>query len=399
MSHVTAATASLECFAVAAPGLEPLVLAELAELAVRADGAILPGAPEPGGVGFRADRRGLYAANLHLRIVSRVLVRVGTFHASAFHELERHAERLPWREFVAAGQAVEFRVTSRKSRLYHQDAIAQRLLGAVTGSVPDAAGAPGRETTAGAPQEFVVRVFRDECTISADASGELLHRRGYRLASAKAPLRETLAAAMLAGSGWQGSAPLIDPMCGSGTIPIEAARMARGIPAGLGRDFAFMRWPGFDGKEWERILLLAEQRVLARAPAPIMGSDRDAGAVAAAAANAARAGVEGDIEWRRAAISALAPPAAAGWIVTNPPYGVRVGERRRLRDLYAQLGNVARRCCPGWEVAFLAAYPELERQTRLPLTMRFGTENGGIRVRLVQGSVPRDREGERNDAP
>ena len=135
MSHVTASAAGFECFAVAAPGLEPLVLAELAELAVAVDGAVVPGTAEPGGVGFRADRPGLYAANLHLRIASRVLVRVGTFHASAFHELERHAERLPWREFVAAGQAVEFRVTSRKSRLYHQDAIAQRLSGAVTGSV------------------------------------------------------------------------------------------------------------------------------------------------------------------------------------------------------------------------------------------------------------------------
>ena len=383
MSHVTAGAAGLECFAVAAPGLEPLALGELSALAAAADGAIVPGAVEPGGVGFRADRAGLYVANLHLRVASRVLVRVGAFHASAFHELQRQAERLAWREFVAAGRPVEFRVTSRKSRLYHQDAIAQRL-SAVAGAVPDAADAR--------PQEFIVRLFRDECTISADASGELLHRRGYRLASAKAPLRETLAAAMLAGSGWDGSAPLIDPMCGSGTIPIEAARLARRIPPGLGREFAFMRWPGFDEKDWERVLLQARNRVLARAPAPIIGSDRDAGAVAAATANAVRAGVDGDIEWRRAAISALAPPAATGWIVTNPPYGVRVGERRGLRDLYAQLGNVARRCCPGWEVAFLAAHAELERQTGLPLTERFGTENGGIRVRLVQGRVPRSLE-------
>jgi putative N6-adenine-specific DNA methylase len=378
MSHVTAAGMDLECFAVAAPGLEPLVAAEL-----RALGELQPvavGETEPGGVSFRADRAGLYAANLHLRIASRVLVRIGAFHTSAFHELERHAARLPWGEFVASGQPVAFRVTSRKSRLYHQDAIAQRLLAAAGGATPTT-------SEEDAAQEFIVRLFRDECTVSADASGELLHRRGYRLATAKAPLRETLAAAMLVGSGWDGSAPLVDPMCGSGTIPIEAALLARRIPPGMARRFAFMGWPGFDESAWERLVRQARECVLPRAPVPILGSDRDAGAVAASAANAERAGVAGDIKWRRAAISAIVPPPGPGWIVTNPPYGVRVGERRLLRDLYAQLGNVARRCCPGWEVAFLAAHRELERQTGLEPAERFTTENGGIRVRLVQGRV------------
>jgi putative N6-adenine-specific DNA methylase len=332
-------------------------------------------------VSFRADRAGLYAANLYLRIASRVLVRIGAFHASAFHELERHTARLPWREFVASGSPVAFRVTSRKSRLYHQDAIAQRLLAVAGGARPST-------SEEDAAQEFVVRLFRDECTVSVDASGELLHRRGYRMATAKAPLRETLAAAMLVGAGWDGSAPLIDPMCGSGTIPIEAALLARRIPPGMARRFAFMRWPAFDESLWERLVRQARERVLPRAPVPILGSDRDAGAVAASVANAERAGVGGDVEWRRAAISAMTPPPGRGWIVTNPPYGVRVGERRQLRDLYAQLGNVVRRCCPGWEVAFLAAHPELERQTGLEQAVRFMTKNGGIRVRLVQGRVP-----------
>ena len=377
MSHITAADWDLECFAAAAPGLESLVAEELRALGELQ--SVVVGETEPGGVSFRAGRAGLYAANLHLRIASRVLVRIGAFHASAFHELERHAARLPWREFLASGRPVAFRVTSRKSRLYHQDAIAQRLLAA----------AGGTTTSEGDPaQEFIVRLFRDECTVSADASGELLHRRGYRLETAKAPLRETLAAAMLAGAGWDGSASMVDPMCGSGTIPIEAALLARRVPPGLARRFAFMRWPGFDQSGWEQLVRQARERILQRAPVAILGSDRDAGAVAASAANAERAGVAGDIEWRRAAISAMAPPPGRGWIITNPPYGVRVGERRELRDLYAQLGNVARRCCPGWEVAFLAAHPELERQTGLEPAVRFTTENGGIRVRLVQGSVP-----------
>jgi len=388
MSHVTAIRPPMTCFAVAAPGLEPLLADELRGLQSRY--SLELDTPETGGVAFRADAAGLYAANLHLRIASRVLVRVGAFHAAAFHELERHAARLPWDELVREGQPVAFRVTSRKSRLYHQDAVAERLLVAVGSRVRGAASAlAGSATAAGAePQEFFVRLVRDECVVSVDASGELLHRRGYRLASAKAPLRETLAAAMLAGAGWDGSAPLMDPMCGSGTIPIEAALLARRVPPGLNRGFAFERWPVFDEPAWRAVLSAARERILPAAPAPIQGSDRDAGAVRAAAANAERAGVGGDVEWRRAAISAIEPPREPGWVVTNPPYGVRVGERKRLRDLYAQFGNVMRAKCAGWEVAVLTSHPELEHQTGLPLTPRLGTENGGLRVRLMRARVP-----------
>ena len=381
MSHVTAPVAELACFAVAAPGLEPLVGAELQ--AIRARHPLTIEAPEPGGLGFRTDLAGLYAANLHLRIASRVLVRVGSFHAAAFHELERHARRLPWSHFVKDGQSVSFRVTSRKSRLYHQDAVAERLLAAVGAGLAVAPAEDG-----GAAQEFVIRLHRDQCMVSADASGELLHRRGYRLDTGKAPLRETLAAAMLAAAGWTGQAPLLDPMCGSGTIPIEAAMLARRIPPGIDRSFPFERWPEFDRELWRTVRDMARDRMLAASPVPILGSDRDAGAVQAATGNAERAGVGADVTWRRAAVSAIEPPRPTGWVVTNPPYGVRVGERNRLRDLYAQFGNVMRAKCPGWEVAMLTAHSELERQTGLPLESRFETTNGGIRVRLMRARVP-----------
>jgi len=381
MSHVTVSIPNLACFAVAAPGLEPFVADELRVL--RGIHPMAVEASEPGGVGFGTDRAGLYAANLHLRIASRVLVRIGTFHASAFRQLERQAARLPWGEFVGGGRRVEFRVTSRKSRLYHQDAVAERLHAAVASQASGAIPHDGGD----APQEFVVRLFRDQCTVSADASGELLHRRGYRLETAKAPLRETLAAAMLAGAGWTATAPLLDPLCGSGTIPIEAAMVARGIPPGLARGFAFQRWPGFDERLWSAVLDSARERILPTSPVRLLGSDRDPGAIEAATANAARAGVGGDVEWRRAAISAIEPPLGPGWVVTNPPYGVRVGDRGRLRDLYAQLGHVLRAKCPGWEVAMLTAHPSLEGQTGLGLEPRFSTENGGLRVRLMRARV------------
>jgi putative N6-adenine-specific DNA methylase len=372
----------LSCFASCAIGLESILARELAELAPQR--TIQVDNMEPGGVQFTAGLAGVYASNLHLRTASRIVVRLGGFRASTFHELERRARRLPWNTFVRPGAGLEIRVTSRKSRLYHQEAVAQRL----ETFVREATGAPGDSGSAPAGQAIAVRLYRDQCTISVDSSGELLHRRGYRQATAKAPLRETLGAAMLLASGWDGSGPLLDPMCGSGTIPIEAALLARRIPPGLRRRFAFQDWPGFDSALWQQLQREGAERMLPAADVPILGSDRDEGAVAAARANAERAGVSGDIAFRRAAISAVDPPNRAGWLVTNPPYGVRVGERRRLRDLYAQLGNVARRRCGGWRLALLSVHEELERQIALPLQPRFETLNGGIRVRLVQGLVP-----------
>ena len=377
-----------DCYAVTPPGIEGLAARELSLLGV------VPGAVEPGGVSFRASPREIARANIEIRSASRVLVRVATFHASAFHELERRTARLPWEAYVAPGRAVSFRVTSHKSKLYHQDAIAQRLTAAVARRVPGATAAGG--ATADGPeateppsaQLFVVRLFRDECTLSADASGAHLHQRGYRLATAKAPMRETLAAAMLLAVGWDGSAPLVDPLCGAGTIPIEAALLARRIAPGLGRGFACEQWPSFDAVSWPALRENAQSRVLPRAAARIIGSDRDAGAIEGATDNARRAGVLDDVEFRRAALSALDPPAGPGVVITNPPYGVRVGRSGNLRDLYAQLGHTLRRRCAGWRVALLSARHELAAQTRLDLQTVLRTTNGGIPVKLLEATVP-----------
>jgi hypothetical protein len=186
-------------------------------------------------------------ANLWLRSASRVVVRVAEFRATAFFELEKHAKRIDWSPYLGPGLAPEFRVTAKKSKLYHSDAIAERLLSAVGPRVS------GKQKAEDRLQLFVVRMHRDICTISADASGELLHMRGYRQAVAKAPLRETLAAAMLIANDWTGTESLLDPFCGSGTIPIEAALMARGMAPGMNREFAFERWPAFDRREWKSL--------------------------------------------------------------------------------------------------------------------------------------------------
>src|SRR5690349_18097856 len=233
-------------FAVTAPGLEPLCAAELRGLEIR------PTVDE-GGVLWNGAIESIARANLWLRTASRVLVRVCEFRATAFYELELHAKRIAWDRFVAAGSSVEFRVTCRKSKLYHSDAVAQRFAQGVERRVPGARIAKAKAADdddeaadSSDHQLFVVRFLHDVCTVSVDSSGLLLHRRGYRQQIAKAPLRETLAAAALLGAGWSGDVPLVDPMCGSGTIPIEAARLARLIAPGRDRGFAFLRWPEFD---------------------------------------------------------------------------------------------------------------------------------------------------------
>ena len=347
-----------------------------------------------GGVEFLADEFLLATAHLQLRIASRVLVRLASFRATAFHELERAARQVEWTRVLAASSGFRLRVTCRKSRLYHSDAVAERVAAAIVRGV---SGAEWRESGDAdseqedesspeeehAPQLFVVRLDRDRCTISADASGALLHRRGYRQAVGRAPLRETLAAAMLAGADWDPRLPLLDPMCGSGTIPIEAAMIARRIPPGLARRFAAEVWPISSAPDWERARVAARAQILPKAQSTIHGFDRDAGAIEAAQANAARAGVAADIEFRVQALSAAEPPASEGLLIANPPYGIRVGESPALRDLFARLGQLAHERFGGWRIALLSADPGLDRQTRLAFETRFRTNNGGIPVRLV----------------
>lgn len=377
----------LDCFAAVAPGLEALALAEARALGLDAR-------TEEGGLAWAGDIRSVLLANLGLRIPSRVLVRLDSFDARSFAELERHARRIPWTRIVRAGDSVRFRVTCKKSRLYHSDAVAQRLADAVTHVMPGVH-AEGSSIAEDEPIDhdrsalFVVRVVRDRCTVSADASGELLHRRGYRQATAKAPLRETLAAALLAASGWDGVAPLLDPLCGSGTIPIEAALAARRIAPGARRTFASERWPGVSAAIGTAARDALAEVELPTAPGAIVGSDRDAGAIEAARSNAERARVAADLELAIHSISAMRVPAGpAGWIVTNPPYGVRVGESDRVRDLWAQLGRVLHERAAGWRVAILSPDPALERQLKIPLRSVASTSNGGIPVRMVVGRVP-----------
>ncbi|CAN5730280.1 RNA methyltransferase [soil metagenome] len=398
------AATTYEIFAITAPGLEAVCAAELAAAGIATDPHV-----DDGGVSWTGGARSLYRANLECRTASRVVVRAGTFRARTFAELERHAARIDWPRFVSGGRAITLRVTCRKSKLYHEGAVAERLenvLGAAVGARverttadDDADDGAGAGTTSPlvvpqlVPQLMVVRFMRDVCTISIDSSGTLLHQRGYRQALAKAPVRETIAAAMLLAAGWDGSAPLIDPMCGAGTIPIEAALIARRIAPGLAnadrtpRRYSFEQWPHFDASAWGDVVAAARALVLPSSQVPIAGSDRDAGAITAATANAERAGVAEDVQLRRATVTELDPPAHAGHVITNPPYGVRVGDARALLPLYAALGRVARERLDGWSVSLLVASPRLAGAMGLAFEELLSTRNGGIPVQLVRAHI------------
>jgi putative N6-adenine-specific DNA methylase len=382
-----------QLFAVSTPGLEPLVIQELRGLGLKPapSSSSLTSQEEryeTGGAEFQGSLKDLYRANLHLRTASRILIRLGFFEATQFPELRRKAADLPWEQYLSPGMPISLRVACHASRLYHQRAVAER----VVGGIGDRIGQPpclrkfDEETSDSFPQLILVRILNNQCIISLDSSGALLHRRGYRLATSKAPLRETLAAAMLLAARWDGVSPLIDPFCGSGTIPIEAALFAQQIPPGYRRTFAFMNWSAFDKALWNTVRAFHSDSEKTGKPR-IISSDRDAGAIQAARANAERAGIPDTIEFACQAISSIDPPAGPGWIVTNPPYGKRLPSNRDLRNLYAQLGKTLRSRCPKWKVVMLCDSIQLVGATGLKFEKAIPTLNGGLKVKIMIGHV------------
>ncbi|HEX6573896.1 MAG TPA: class I SAM-dependent RNA methyltransferase, partial [Gemmatimonadaceae bacterium] len=363
-------------------GVELILEKELKQLGLKTTRTI------PGGVELKGDIQTIHRANVHSRTANRIVARIAEFHASSFHELERRAKKIEWERFVSRGQSVRFRVTCRKSKLYHSDAVAERfenvLASKLDAKIADRIdGSDDDDINDG--QLFIVRFLNDICVVSADTSGDLLYRRGYRQAVAKAPLRETLAAAMLIGSEWDISKPLVDPMCGSGTIAIEGAMMARNIAPGVARSFAFENWPDHDPTSLQLVRNAARAAERSSSGTEIVASDRDAGAVEAARANADRAGVGGDLAIEQKPLSAAHLPEGKGWIVSNPPYGLRIGESGQLRNLYSTLGRILRERAPEYVLALLSADRKLEGQVGIDFSEMFRTTNGGIPVRLVTG--------------
>jgi putative N6-adenine-specific DNA methylase len=375
---------TLRWFAVASPGLEGPLRAEL---------ALLPGISDAlaveGGVDFSGPLAAGMAANQWSRIATRVVVRVGEVKARDFAPLRRSLAKFSWRSFVPVGRALRIDVSTGHCRLYHTGALADTVALAVEDCVGKL---PARDKSAeGSPiseDDFSTRILLrgqdDRFVASVDSSGALLHRRGWRLEAGAAPLRETLAAGILALCEYDPARPLVDPMCGSGTIAIEAAARARGLAPGAGRAFAFERWPSHDEAIWQKVRSSVGKETL---PAgPIFASDRDARAVEMARRNAARAGVEGDLRFAVAAFGDGEIPDPPGLVVINPPYGRRLGQRPQALCLGRGIGQTLFARYRGWRAAVLCPDPTFVAAVaagagRKPAQTHM-LRNGGLRVHL-----------------
>ena len=364
-------TAPLTAFASIEPGLEEALADELMDLGLSV--TLLEG-----GVEFPATFETLCSVHLWSRLAARVTVRLARFRTRNLDDLARSVRALPWEQFVWPNQGLDVGVASRKSRLRHQDSIERKIRFAIGDALRGPRLPGGRAPRDGA--RLVLRIIADEATLSIDASGELLHRRGWRKATAKAPLRENLGAALLRLAEWEPRVPLVDPMCGSGTIAIEAACISLGIPAGAARTFAFVQWPCFQGLSLPR-----PQATPLDLTAPVLASDRDEGAIKATRANAQRARALSRISVLHCDFAELKPPASRGLLVINPPYGERILSRPKAT--YGLLGHVLRQWS-GWRFALLMPSPSLRGALGLPTEVLATFPQGGLRVLAVAGVVP-----------
>lgn len=357
---------ALDLFCVTAPGLERHLADEACEHGFHVAGTV------PGGVSLQGDWAEVRRANLTLRGATRVLVRLASFRAMHLAQLDKRARKLPWSEWLRPDRAVRVEATCRKSRIYHAGAAAQRIERAITDAL-------GVEISKTAPVTLKLRIEDDLCTVSVDTSGASLHKRGLKQQVNKAPMRETLAALFLRASGFHGDMPVYDPMCGSGTFPIEAAEIALGLAAGRARKFAVdnLAVPIHEA---------APHPEPRNTPFRFYGSDRDAGAVSMSKANAERAGVTDVTRFDMRPVSDItAPEGSAGLVILNPPYGGRVGNKKPLFGLYAATGARLKDAFLGWRVAVITSENALAKAMDLPFEPPGPLiDHGGIKVRLWQ---------------
>lgn len=360
-----------EIFLVAPPGLEPMLAEE-----ARAAGFATPEA-SPGGVTTRGGWPEIWRANLALRGATRVLVRLGSFRAFHLAQLDKRARKFPWAEVLRPDVPVRVEAVCKRSKIYHHKAAAQRVETAIRESL-------GAEISKDAALVIKVRIDDNLVTISLDSSGESLHKRGHKTATGKAPMRETLAALFLRAAGFDGQEAVLDPMCGSGTFPIEAAEMAAGLLPGRDRSFAFEKLASFDADAFSA--LKASSQPVASEAILFFGSDRNAGAIANSTRNAESAGIASMTSFTEGSISELQrPDVKPGLVIVNPPYGGRIGNKKLLFALYGTMGKVLLERFSGWRVAIITSDGGLAKATGLPLLPPGPPiDHGGTKVKLYQ---------------
>jgi putative N6-adenine-specific DNA methylase len=365
-------------FATAPRGLEPQLAAELVALDAKGVREV------PGGVAFEGGWRVCYAANLWSRLASRVLWRVAEFGYAGEGDLYEAARKVDWMRLFTVERKLRVNVSAQKSPLKSLDFATLRIKDAVCDRFRDALGS--RPSIDRANPDVRVHAFLDaaRCALYLDTSGEPLFKRGWRAGAGEAPLRENLAAGIVMLSGWKPEEPLLDPMCGGGTLLVEAAAMARGRAPGANRRFGFEKLKIFDASAWERQKKDALKPGNPPRTLQIYGSDHDPRVLNDARRNLAGAGVERWVKLERADILERAAPAPSGVMIANPPYGERIGSKEELAEFYPKLGSALKKNYAGWRCHFFTADLRLPKLVRLQPVRRVPLFNGALECRLFE---------------
>jgi putative N6-adenine-specific DNA methylase len=373
-------------FATCPRGLELLLADELRGLKAEKVHAV------GGGVQFAGDFFLCYRINLESRLASRVLWQVASGGYSSEADIYRISQAPRWTDFFEPARTIRIDVSATKSPLASLNFATLKIKDAVCDKMRSLSGRRPSVDTRAPDVPLQAHLTERDFTLYLDTSGEPLFKRGRRLAAGEAPLRENLAAGILRLAGWTPGIPLLDPMCGSGTILLEAAHMALDIAPGLGRRFAFEQFKNFDNRLWRELARQSAMRQGTKSALAIYGSDLSGAALKTARVNLAAAGVDRIVSLQKADFLELAAPASEGIIVTNPPYGVRLGEQQQLAEFYPKLGDALKKRFSGWRAYLLSADMRLPRLIRLAASKRTPLFNGALECRLfeyklVEGSM------------
>lgn len=316
---------------------------------------------EDGRVTFEGDEEAICRANIFLRTAERVMIQVGRFKATTFEELFQGIKNLPWEEYIPEdGKFWVKKASSINSKLFSPSDIQSIAKKAMVERMKQKYHKKWFKEDGAA---YPVRIFllKDEVTVALDTSGDSLHKRGYRTMTSKAPLTETLAASLIMLTPWRKDRILVDPFCGSGTFPIEAAMIAANVAPGMNRDFTAEEWTNLiDRKLWYECVKEAEDMIDTTVKVDIQGYDIDGDVIKAARENAKRAGVEHMIHFQQRAVADLSHPKKYGFIITNPPYGERLEDKADLPELYTQIGQAYQRL-DSWSMFLITSYTDTEK--------------------------------------
>ena len=376
-----------EFFAATTPGLETLCQRELKALSLNPSSET----PGTGGVTFTGPIQDCYKANLCLRTANRILMRIHVFKASNFPTLKRHLVDFPWELYLQVGSQPLFQITAHRSRLHHSGAIADRFQNSISRRWAKMGIETDSESDENQSQILFVRVKNDAFTVSLDSSGENLYRRGLKKDITAAPLRETIASALLILAQYKPPEPLIDPMSGAGSFSLEAAMQIHNIPPGWFRDFAFYRWPVFKitDKRWNHIRKHMQKEIIEKAPATIYATDVDPAACETLARNSKAAGLSQTIQIANRDFFEFIPDKrnrTPGLIVINAPFGRRIGSFEQSDRLFLNLFNRLKTMWQGWKVGLVIPRRNLLKKVpfyNVPLSIR----HGGLQLYLVTGRI------------